>query len=178
MFENRLMPRQRPDYPAYVEGLVLLPEAAPFEVLAASFGIRATDTVEVFREPVVDPSSGLAECRFLAHGVRYVAGAAEAIHDLTEGQALQLVAEPDNPKDPRALLVATLGGSALGYVPGYLLTFLHRAAALTGGLDAITVAGCDPAAPFHLRLLCVLKAPMPPEGFAEPSLEPIVAWEG
>lgn len=179
MFENRLMPRHRPDYPAYVEGLGLQMDAAPFEVLTASFGIRATDTVEVFQEPVVDSSDGLARCRFLAHGVRHVPGAAEAIHDLTDGQALVLLTEPDNPSDERAVVVATTGGRRLGYVPAYLLTFLHRAAEAAGGLDAVavTVDGCDPAAPFHLRLLCLLRAPMPPEGFADPSLEPIVPWD-
>jgi hypothetical protein len=175
MFENRVMPTGRPDYVEYLEALELPADAPPFEVLAASFGIRATDTVEVFREPIVDPATGRAVCRFLARGVRYVEGAEDMIGKLSKGDRLLLVPEPENPADPQALRLETLGGEPVGYAPAYLASFLHRAADIAGGFDGIEVLvdGCDPNAPFHLRLLCRLSAPMPAGGFVDESLEPL-----
>lgn len=178
MFENRVMPPRRPDYSAYVDSLGLPVDAAPFEVLASSFGIRATDNIEVFREPIFDPTSGLAQCRFLARGVRHIDGADETIRCLTVGERLTLVPEPANPKDERALRLETGGGHPVGFVPAYLLNFLHRSSRLAGGFDGIEliVDGCDPTGPFHLRLLCIVSAPMPPEGFVDDELLPIVGW--
>lgn len=179
MFENRLMPPRRPEYPDYLDSLGLPMDAAPFEVLAASFGIRATDNVEVFREPLLDPDSGLAHCRFLARGVQYIDGAEGAIGELGLDERLVLVPEPTNPKDDRALRLETCDGRPVGFVPAYMLNFLHRAARFSSGFQGIEVSvdGHAPIGSFHLRLLCRMHVPMPPEGFVDESLEPILGWE-
>lgn len=178
MFENRLMPPRRPDYGEYVSALGLPLDAAPFELLAASFGIRATDTVEVFQLPTIDPETGLAECRFLARGVRHIDGAEVAISGLAIGDRLTLVPDTTNPVDTRALRLETTAGQTVGFAPAYLVEFLHQSAASAAGFSSISVIvdGCDPSGPFHLRLLCRLEAPVPPDGFGGPAFEPIVSW--
>jgi hypothetical protein len=177
MFENRVMPSGRPDYQDYLGSLGLPIEAAPFELLAASFGLRATDSVEVFQEPIVDPETGLASCRFLARGVRYLEGAQEAIASLVVGDHLSLEPEPSNPKDPRALRLLTRSGIAVGFVPAYLVDFLHGVAVRSGFEQiSVRVHGCDPGGAYHLMLLCVLSCEMPPDGFGDESLEPIVSF--
>lgn len=177
MFQNRLMARERADYGDYLASLDLELDAEPFEVLAASFGRRTTDTVEVFAEPRVDPASGVAECRFLARGIRHITGAPEAVSRLRPGEHLRLHHEIDNEFDHQALVLLTKDGDRVGYVPVYLADYLHRAASIAGGsLEAIDVrvehANAD--GPTHLRLLCHVRSPAPPGGLTAPDLEPIV----
>ncbi|MCL4413173.1 MAG: hypothetical protein M1522_00250, partial [Actinobacteria bacterium] len=126
-FENRLMPRSRPDYPAYLAALGLPGDADPFEVLARSGGDRATDTIEVVAEPLVD-DSGYATCHFLVRGVRHVEGADDAIDSLSIDDLLSTEPDVDNPYDDHARYVVTLDGAHVGYVPSYLTAFLARAA--------------------------------------------------
>jgi hypothetical protein len=176
MFENRLMAPGRDDYQEYLDGLGLLVGAAPFEVLAASFGRRATDRVEVFAEPTIDPATGAATCQFLARGIRHIPGAASAVDRLSPGDQLHIEPEPGNDFDSRALRLIAPDGATIGYVPGYLLAFLHRATSTTGGFDnvEILVEQANRGGHVHLRLLCRLRCPMPPGGFSDPDLEPIV----
>lgn len=179
MFQNRVMPPRRPDYPAYLDSLGLPGDSTPFTVLAASFGLRATDNVEVFDEPRIDPADGWATCRFLVRGVRHVEGAEEVIRSLDLGERLVVVPEPKNPKDSSALRLETNDGRRAGYVPAYLVDFVHHAAEMSGGFEAIevTVEGCDPFGPFHMRLLCRMRSAMPTGGFVHPRLQPILGWD-
>lgn len=176
MFENRLMPSGRDDYLEYLGSLGLPAGAAPFEVLAASFGRRATDRVEVFAEPAIDPRTGLATCLFLARGIRHLPGAPEAVAILSPGDRLLLQPEPDNRVDPDALQLIAPGGAAIGYVPAYLTGFLRHVADHHGSYQAVTVLvdRVNPRAHTHLRLLCQLRSPMPPGGFTHSDLAPIV----
>lgn len=96
MFENRIMPSGRDDYLEYMGRLGLPADAPPFEILAASFGRRATDRIEVFAEPTVDFQTGLATCLFLARGIRHIPGAPEAVAALSVGEELRLAPEPEN----------------------------------------------------------------------------------
>lgn len=177
MFQNRLMPRRRSDYPEYLAslGLDVADDPDPFEVLATSFGQRATDTVEVFEPPRLDERTGRARCRFLCRGVRHQDGAEAAIATLAVGDRLHLEVQPDNPVDPQAIRLRTDGGAYVGWVPAYLVNFLHRAARLAGGLQQIDVhvEHRNTEGPWHLRLLCTMASPMPIGGFASPELEPL-----
>src|SRR5699024_5054404 len=56
-----------------------------------------------------------------------------AVDALADEDGLLLVAEPDNPVDPEALLVTTVGGTALGWVPAPLLPLLDHGTAGRGG---------------------------------------------
>lgn len=178
MFRNRVMRPDRPDYATYLDELQLPASAAPFEILTASGGIRATDSIEVFQEPTID-QEGRASCRFLARGVRHVQGAAAAIAQLAQGDRLRLVREPDNPVDGRALVIETLAGARLGYVPAYLLDFLYRVESTGHSIEDADVVVENPnsVGPHHLRLLCQLRTAMPPGGFMTGDLRPIVAFD-
>ena len=71
LFNNRLMPKSRPDFPGYITELGLTAEQAkPFAVLARSEGRRATDSLEVFSGPL--PFADGYEGFFLARGVRHL----------------------------------------------------------------------------------------------------------
>lgn len=120
VFANRQVPRERPDYDAFVQQLDLDAEADPFEVLARSEGRRATDRIEVFAAPTRTDDRLVS--LFFARGVRHLDGAGQAIDALHEGDELTLVDDPDNEFNPRALLLNTRTGQAVGFAPDYLAT--------------------------------------------------------
>ena len=177
-FENRLMPRNRSDYTAYLGSLGLAENADPFEVLARSGGRRATDTVEVVAPPTVDPDTGHASCHFLVRGVRHVPGADDAIDRLEIGDHLGTEPDVGNAFDRHARYLLTLDGERVGFVPAYLTEFLSRSAGLHGdGTINIFVEHIgERSGPSHFRLLCRLVVPWP-EGqppFSGQAFEPLV----
>lgn len=162
-FANRLMPRAREDYPDYLSTLALNVGADPFEVLGRSGGRRATDAIEVFPEPVVDPATRAAACHFLVRGVRHLDHAQEAIDGLVAGDHLQVLPDPQNSHDPLALLLRTATYGLVGFVPAFLNSIVHR---LTGtrswrdvSVEVVHIA--DRLGPVHLRLLCRLRLSWP-----------------
>lgn len=177
MFANRLMPRERPDYGAYVEHLDLSVDADPFEVLGRSGGRKTTDRIEVFPEPEVDPTSGGFCCLFFARGIRHVDGAADAVARLHEGDTLTLVHDADNPVNPRAFLLHGPTGSRVGYVPDYLVEFLHDSREFCDREPELTVEHVNSSeTPAHLRLLCRVRACRPTgyQPFSGPEFRPLV----
>jgi hypothetical protein len=162
MFTNRIMPRERPDYAAHLERLDLPGEPEPFEVLQRSGGFRATDRVEVFPEPEVDPATGRLRCLFFSRGIDHIEGGSEAVSLLQVGDPLSLVDEPDNPVNPRALLLHAPSGSIVGYAPDYLVEFLHEVRELCDGDVSVRVEHVNPPeTPPHLRLLCGVESCTP-----------------
>ena len=148
-FAQRLLSPQRPDLPRLLSALALDDSDAvgPFEFLARSGGRRGGDTVELLPEPLIE-KDGSTCWLFLVHGVRYVPGAGEVIDQLLPGDALEMVAEPDNPVNPEALLV-TRDGRRLGWVPDPLLRHLRSIAD-----PQLAVVRANPAdLGHHLRLL-------------------------
>src|SRR5699024_10037765 len=71
-----------------------------------------------------------------------------------------LVAEPDNPVDPEALLVTTVGGTALGWVPAPLLPLLDLGTDVRASVAHVN--GSD--SPPHQRLLVELRGGYPAAG--------------
>jgi hypothetical protein len=156
-FANRLMSPRRPDFDDYVESLGLsLEEWTPLELLARSAGERATDTIQVVAEPTTE---GAAETIvFPASGVRYVEGAAERIGQLQRGQSLHIREEPDNPHDPRALLLDVTHQAPVGWVPAYLLDYVHKRREDGANIRVTVERANGREAPWHLRLICRLVA--------------------
>lgn len=160
-FANRVMSARRPDYDDHLAALGLTrDEAEPLELLARSAGRRATDTVQVVPERWTD-EYGRAHQLFLASGARHVPGAEERIRRLRPGALLALRPQPDNADDPRALLLDTVSGEQVGWVPSYLLDEVHKD--LDGGADVTCVVerANGPDVPWHLRLLCRLITTVP-----------------
>ncbi|WAH97519.1 HIRAN domain-containing protein [Arthrobacter sp. MMS18-M83] len=158
-FSGRIMSHRRPDRVEWLQKLGLPADAAPFEILARSFGKRVADTYEMFAEPEVD----LAEdsLRFLVpvHGLKYQSAAAQELVDsgrLKEGAGLRVVAEPDNVADPRAQAIQTETGERIGYVPAPVLDYV-KLLNQSGLFDAVVAAVNPSSDGLHLRVLMWLE---------------------
>lgn len=176
VFNNRQMPRSRPDYADFVGRLALDVETDPFEVLIRSEGWRATDRIEVFGHPERTPEGDLTTL-FFARGIRYLGGAAAAVDGLETGDRLELVDEPGNPVNERAVLLNTRTGRNVGYVPDYLVETIHELRD-RGSDVGVTAEHINPeTSPPHMRLLCRLRAPWPDgyEPLTGPEYQPIAA---
>jgi hypothetical protein len=174
MFANRVMSPRRPDYAEYLSALDLQDDATPFDILARSSGGRATDRVRVYPEPAVDSVTRVTSCIFLAHGVRHLEGASERAERLRAGDRLQLRSDPLNPSNPRALLLDAEFGLPVGYVPEFLLDYVHAVREYRGAEVRVDRVN-PPPAPVTLRLLCWLAGRWPPgqPPFTGPEYEPI-----
>lgn len=159
IFAQRLMSARRPDRPAYLQALALHPGASAFDVLARSGGRRAGDNVELLPVPTID-ADGSTCAYFLVHGVRHVDGAADAITELHDGDRLDLVDDPANPKDAHALIVTSGTAKAVGYVPAPLLQYA-RAVRSAGGWSLTVERANGPEVGPHLRLLTCLSGRYP-----------------
>lgn len=155
LFGERVMDPSRPDRTTWLNALALDGSAGPMEILARSGGHRQGDTIEVLPEPQVD-ATGLTTCDFMAHGVRYIEGASERITALSTDQLLMLRDQPENKKNPKALLVASDGDEPLGWVPEPLLGYVHDVRGK--GTAILTVLRANgPEVGNHLRLLVWLR---------------------
>ena len=95
-FANRVMTPRRDSYQNFLDMIGLSGDVAdPFEVLARTWGTRATDLIQVLPVPVVDEAERL-RTRFLVHGGRYVDPGAEVLRTVNAGDRLSLVPEPEN----------------------------------------------------------------------------------
>jgi hypothetical protein len=172
LFAQRAMDPRRPDYQRYVERLGLEGEQpGPWEQIARSQGRRHGDTLQLFPEPVVH--GGELTCLFLVHGIRHVhegpkilggktievtnAQVEQALKGLHRGDPLELVSEPENIKNPQAVIVMGSPSVPIGWVPNLMVADLHR---LLARADvSVTVAQVNgPDAPSHMRLLARLHA--------------------
>lgn len=160
-FADRVVSSARPDYEHLIAALGLTrAEATPVELLARSWGWTPHDTIQVVPEPVVD-GEGREVRPFLVSGVRHVdednpdrVGALVA--ELTPGQVLYLADEPDNPSNPRAIIVEA-NGRRVGWIPDYLLDYVHKQRDAGKEVLAVVEQANGPEAPWHLRLLCRLE---------------------
>jgi|SRR5450755_2005532 hypothetical protein len=171
LFAQRAMDPRRPDYQRYVERLGLDGEPTPWEQIARSQGRREGDTIQLFPEPVTDGNE--VRCLFLVHGIRHAHKGTkilngtrvevtreqveETLESLHEGDDLDIVPEPENPKNPQAIVVMGTPLVPVGWIPDLIVEDLHRLMEQTQ--VTVTVAhvnGSD--APEHLRLLARLQA--------------------
>lgn len=149
IFAERVMSSKRPDRQASLEALGLGLDAAPFEILLRSGGRRVGDTIELLAAPPAQNGDQI-QFEFLVHGVRHMSPAAhERIRALREGELLRIVPEPDNPVQPRTLLVTDSDALGLGYVPDPLLDVIER---ITNPVVTV-VRASGPEVGFHQRLL-------------------------
>jgi hypothetical protein len=168
LFENRLLPKSRPEYDAYLRWSGFDPDnpPEPIVVLGVTEGIRQTDAVEVFPCPAPN-ADGCYLNKFFLHGIRWVAPSAMGrIASLQSGQKLWPLLDFQNEADPNAVAVRTKNPSELiGYVPRYLARDFWGLMQECG-MDWIElfVERVNPDAPTQNRLLCRMKACWP-DGF-------------
>ena len=160
-FALRVTSTADPQHEAVLDALGLdQDEATPAELLAR-LPESPHDTIQVIPESTERPD-GTTTRVFLASGVRHANEqepdtVSRLIGNLPTGAALDLVPEPHNSHNPRALHLAA-NSTRVGWVPDYLLTEIH------GHLDSdrrltVTVARANgPDTPWHLRLLCQMTA--------------------
>jgi len=164
LFANRLLPKSRPEYEAYLNWLGLTPaNHDAFEELARTGGLRATDTLELI--PCPEPtSSNQYEVYFFCRGLRYLPTVSQdSSLTLKKGERLYLMPDPQNSSDEMALLLRTNDPvSLVGYVPRYYSAEFSRLISLVGWANAkVTVEKVNPEAPIQYRVLCKLTAPWP-----------------
>lgn len=176
-FENRVLPRRRSDYREMMDLLHLGTEAEPFEVLARSGARRATDHLEVFPEPERDPRTGEGTCLFFARGLRYVPGSEDAIDELSIGVRVAPLLDIQNEVNPKSVLLRDDHQRLLGFVPDYLVRYLHDVIELCPRNEIrISVEHVNGlTSPRHMRLLCRLTSCWPDEyrPFTDRQFEPI-----
>lgn len=178
MFAQRVVNPKRSDYTRWLDVLGLPRDVTPFEFLARCEGRREGDTVLVTAPPAVR-EQGRFSVEFLVAGVKYALRSdpdlASVLHDLRAGQTLQVVPEPENPKDELALQVMTTS-SALGWVPRMLCHSLH-VALREAPLTATVLRSNGEDAPIHMRLLVRVEGQFPVgwEFFSDPIWRPIGA---
>ncbi len=160
-FADRVVSSARPDYDHLIAALGLTrAEATPVELLARSGGWTPHDTIQVVPEPVVD-DEGKEVRPFLVSGVRHVDEdnldrVAALVAELRPGQQLDLADEPDNPTNPRAILLQT-AGQCIGWIPDYLLDYVHKQRDAGKHVAAVVEHANGAEAPWHMRLLCRLE---------------------
>jgi hypothetical protein len=177
LFAQRVMDPRRPDYGRYLRQLHLSEDAGPFELLGRSAGHRKGDTIQLCPEPFV-ASDGLTHSRFLVNGIRHVLAedptAERRLASLRSGERLEMIDEPDNDWNDRAILVSARDRQRLGWVPDLLLDYVHTVRD-QGELSLVVEHVNGNEAPPHLRLLVQLIGQVPAgyRPFAEPRWEPL-----
>ena len=159
LFENRLMPKSRPDRPDFLARLGFGADVEDeIPILARSEGRKATDTIEVFGLPSFDAVRGVYRFLCFLRGVRYVRDAEERIAELRVGERLGLRHEANNPADQLAIVACDGRDQAIGWVPGPLVEDIHELES-KGSVVEATVERINPnPAPVQLRLLLRLEA--------------------
>lgn len=177
-FANRLMPKNRPDFPEFLHHLGL-PAAGVEEVpiLARSEGRRAAEDVELFGLPTFDDELGVYRFYFFLRGVRHVQGAEALIARLKPKEQLLLAPDAANPVDQLAVQVQEGKGARIGWVPATLVEDLDRLRQAGSALSAFAEQINPAPAPVQLRLLCRLEVVAVPgfEPFASDQFQPIPA---
>jgi hypothetical protein len=159
LFENRVMPRSRQDFPEHIAQLALdMEQAEPFTVLARTGGRRLTDRLEVFAPPVASGDS--VEGVFLARGIRHVPGAEIAVAKLQPMDRLLVLADLQNAASRLALALRSSHCEMLGYVPDYLAEELGLLNADPTHLKVTALKVNPDPAPVHHRLLCHFAYPV------------------
>jgi len=169
VFANRLLSRSRPEYEAYLRwgGFDPADPPDPLAILGVTEGMRATDSIEVFPQPLLD-SDGCFVSKFFLHGIRWCAPEAiERITRLEPDEPLALMSDWMNDADPRAVAVRTMDRYArhlIGYIPRYMATdFQHLMYRCGPDTVDVKVERVNHRAPLQMRLLCRIRACWPPD---------------
>ncbi len=111
-FAQRIPSPRRPDYRSILDAWQVTSPDEPLDILAKSGGIQMTDRIEVaeYRSPEDTLQTPL---RFRVAGEEHYDGSEK----VAIGDAVNLVREPQNAYDPYAIMLMSLDGQRVGYVP-------------------------------------------------------------
>lgn len=152
-FANRVLSTHLSTFSRYLDWLGLASvqdEEIPLEILARTGGSHATDTFHVVAQ-------GTLTSRFFASGLRYSDEVDAVLAQLSSGDKLRLELEPENPKNADAVLILSINGAKIGYVPDWLCGEVNGLINAGWAVNA-TVERVNPEAPRHVQLLVRLDA--------------------
>lgn len=158
-FAVRLISTADPTFDAVLDAIGLTrSEATPAELLARSPDSQH-DTIQVVPEPT-EAEDGKLVRTFLVSGVRHAdgllgGGLDETMVGLEPGTPVELVPEPNNPHNPRALQLVH-ESTVIGWIPDYLVDEVHGCFD-AGRPIAVTIERANgPEVPWHVRVQCRL----------------------
>lgn len=122
-FARRLPDSRRPDYTTILQDLGLPLDCTEMDVLRATGGILATDDYE-FVSPVFLEDNEF-DLDFFVAGWRYYDGET-VIDQLRRGDAIDFSLDPENPEDHKAVLVMSVNGEKLGYIPAFYSSWMFE----------------------------------------------------
>lgn len=160
-FDLRVMDPKRPDFPEYVRQLGLAPDASRLDILSRSGGEQKGDSVLLVEAPAV-ADDGATESIFLARGSRYAGPETQtsaAVEHLQAGRELSIVDDTANEANADALLLTTVEGVPVGWVPDLLIDYARQVRAAGG--HATVVQNNGRGAPWHMRLLVRVAGRLP-----------------
>ncbi len=158
-FAVRLIDAAAPNYEAVMDAIGLAGRAAtPAELLALAPDSQH-DTIQVVPEPT-EAADGTLHRTFLVSGFRHAdevtnGEASSAVDQLQRGDGLELIPEPTNPYNPRAIQVVA-GDTQVGCLPDYLVEEVHGYIAAGSTVEVAVERANGPDAPSHVRLQCQL----------------------
>jgi hypothetical protein len=169
LFSNRLLSSSRPEYSSLLEWLDIAGNDRnpdPVEVLALTEGVRKTDSLAMFRRPLLLGDGGV-EAKFFVHGIRYLPDCSvKRIDQLVPGEKLLPLIDICNAHDGNAIAIRSEDPKViLGYLPRYLSSEV-RDALLDKGVSRsveIEVKRINLDAPVRYRLMCCFRARIPSE---------------
>lgn len=167
-FAVRLISAADPSYEAVLDAVGLTGrDATPAELLALAPDSHH-DTIQVVPEPN-EAIDGSLERTFLVSGFRYADDLADgeagrAMARLRPDDRLELVPEPTNPHNSRAIKIASQG-TQLGWLPDYLVDEVHGYLATGRRVEVVVERANRPEVPSHVRLQCrlIVGPPGPPD---------------
>ena len=177
-FTNRLMSRKRPDFADYVARLGLEPDADAMNILARSAGMRATDSIEMFPQPVFNPAIESYQTPFLIRGIRHLPQTnQDRLLRLQPNEMLTCRPEPTNAFDRHAVQLFTKENICVGWMPHYLFEGTLQLHSTSEYSNVFVEQVNPPPAPVSHRVLCRLEARRPPGfvPFSSSTYQPIAA---
>lgn len=164
IFENRTLPKSRPEYKNYLSWLGI--ESSQDDLmleLSRSFGAKITDTIEIFPLPE-KTADGQYEIYFFSKGHRYFSQDDDATKEaLEESRKLFLMADLQNHADEHALLLRTGDPvSLVGYIPRYFSEDTSKLIKMNGINNIeVSIERVNYNAPTQYRYLCKLSTLWP-----------------
>ncbi len=166
VFQNRLMTPSRVDYADHLEWLNFpARQTTPLVLLERTNGTRQTDSLELFRRPERE-ADGSLQSTFFLRGLRHRHPTIQAfMEDIEPGSRLFMAPDPQNERDPDAVLLRTEPDIFVpGYLPRYLSTLASELLQIGANAAVVTVEKVNPRpAPVQLRVLCRFSACNVPE---------------
>ena len=161
-FSDRLMNSGRPDRAEYLSYLDLdLGSWDEVTELALSGGRTHSDWFEIFPE-IVPNAEGYVVSRFVLQGLDQAdPDAIRRADSLRAGDPLHLQFVSNSPDTTSVISVNTRDHCALGRLPNYLVSWLHRDDTWLGTDFGASVARVNPDAPLSHRLLVDFRGRVP-----------------